>query len=709
MSAARDERDLQEFLSNVDEIANLIQGLSSTDTAVQEKAIIDAEKKISTAALKDENKSRVDRTLINTRNSGCPNQEEMMSPESFMSALEKDAAERAKARKENEALANALKEKGNDAFSRGDYAGAVKKYTEGLKKRKDMQVLYTNRAQAYIKLQEYEKAISDCDWALRCDENCVKAFFHMGKAYLALKQFSKARACYQKILATDPRKEKLCKDCIDEIDLEEKRQLEEERALEELHSGEAAAVSVSELLQKLSKPDENVLYYTGGIQLLMDLMQDCTGQTLFRTSNGFSVISDNEVVRRVFSSEDKSPAGVELSLALLRLWQAVCKENVENQRLLVTHPAVNVQLPALLTSEVPEIQEECLALLALYAQAEHGRSLLVRHLNLTKWLQTFMSFVRLFDRRASRAVNLLTDLVLEEKFKVQCRIKLSTETLPLFTQLLGSVRTVNQPALAQCIAVMGDLCSDGVVQMQLVESQECWQACLGLVDECWLVNKSPRSTECLHSVLGLMMNLSVEPSLILQELAEEITRKCLSLFSSKDGRIVTRAIGLLSHALRASPTAVEEAVSQGVVKTMITFLKVVCEGVAASADYPVKTLALCVKSSRRAQEQIVKVDGKCYTLLRLLRSENETVAGNAAYCLGRCLEVPGTATKLLDTEVVKILLKLAVREVQKASVQENAAIALGKLCTADARHVSRLRELNGMAVLNDTVKHLQIH
>lgn len=73
-------------------------------------------------------------------------------------------------------------------------------------------------------------------------------------------------------------------------------------------------------------------------------------------------------------------------------------------------------------------------------------------------------------------------------------------------------------------------------------------------------------------------------------------------------------------------------------------------------------------------------------MLRLLRSENETVAGNAAFCLGRCLEVPGTATKLLDTDVVKILLKLAVRDVQKISVQENAAVALGKLCTADARY-----------------------
>lgn len=41
----------------------------------------------------------------------------------------------------------ALKEKGNAAFVRGDYEGAVHCYSEGLEKLKDMKVLYTNRAQ----------------------------------------------------------------------------------------------------------------------------------------------------------------------------------------------------------------------------------------------------------------------------------------------------------------------------------------------------------------------------------------------------------------------------------------------------------------------------------------------------------------------------------------------------------------------------------
>lgn len=41
----------------------------------------------------------------------------------------------------------ALKEKGNDAFRKGDYVVAIQRYTEGLEKLKDKQELYTNRAQ----------------------------------------------------------------------------------------------------------------------------------------------------------------------------------------------------------------------------------------------------------------------------------------------------------------------------------------------------------------------------------------------------------------------------------------------------------------------------------------------------------------------------------------------------------------------------------
>uniref|UniRef100_A0A8C5S1B0 Tetratricopeptide repeat protein 12 n=1 Tax=Laticauda laticaudata TaxID=8630 RepID=A0A8C5S1B0_LATLA len=536
--------------------AALIEGLKSTDPAVQAKAMAATEKRLQSVSDKDGKKPKlkVDKTVINTRPSpsGLSNQEEMMSPESFLAALEKDAHERARRRKENEASANALKEKGNDAFGQGDYALAVQNYTEGLKKQKDMPALYTNRAQAYIKLQKYEKAIDDCSWALR------------------------ARECYLKILKFDSQKEKLCKDCINEIDLEEKRLSEEETASEDLKTGKLTAVAVSEMLQKLSKPGQDPLYYAGGLQLLTDLVQACTEQTLFRTNGGFSVISNNKVIERVLSAKINSPAELELACSLLLLWQAVCKGNEENQRLLLTHPSVNVQLPALLCSEAPEVQEECLALLCLYSKTEHGRVLLIRHLNTTKWLQTLISLVKVADSRADSAMNLLTHLILEENFKIQCRIKLSTETLPIFIQLLSSSKPLNETALSRCIALLGDLCSDVVIRMQMAENQECWQACLSFVTQCWTENSIIRYPECLYAVLGLMMNLSLEPNSVIEELAEEICDTCMSLFNSPDGRIISRAVGLLSHVLLVSLGALEEAVRQDVVRKMIRFLKVIC-------------------------------------------------------------------------------------------------------------------------------------
>ncbi|XP_074972353.1 tetratricopeptide repeat protein 12 isoform X2 [Phalacrocorax aristotelis] len=666
------EDDFQRFLRRVDDIANLVQGLNSTDPAVKEKTIAEAEKRLHDEEVSKEKESKtvVNRTVISTQVSDVANAE-AVNADGFLAILEKDAKERAKRRKKNEQLANALKEKGNDAFRKGDYVIAVQRYTEGLEKLKDKQELYTNRAQAYLKLHEYEKAIGDCEWALKCNEKYIKAYFLMGKAQLALKHYSESRQCYEKILQIDPQKESLFKDCMSEVNLEEKKMRDEERAVKEVQSGKLAALCIEELLQKLDRPDQNILYYTGGIRLLTEAVKDCTEQTLFRANNGFSILNDNEIVRRGFHAERKNTAEVDLSVSLLSLWQTVCAGNEENQRLLLTHPDVNAQLPKLLSSGVSEIQKETLALISLYSENENGRRLLVRHQDLTK-------------------------------FKTQCRVMLSTGVLPLFTQLLTSAKLVNEAALAHCIGIMGNLCADVVIRTQMAESKECWQACLKLVDDCFYVSM-PKYQECLFAVLGLMMNLLLESNVIIQYFAVDISGRCMSLLRNKDGRIVTRAIGVLSRILAASSSAVDEVVKGGVVKKMIKFLKA---GGQTTSNYGIKTLSICTRSNSQAQEDLVKSDKRFSVLLNLLDSENEMIVGNAAFCLGQCLAVPGAATSLLNSNVVMILLKHAGGDAARTSVQENAAIALGKLCVAEPRHVFQLRKLNGLAILNSSMKYV---
>lgn len=73
-------------------------------------------------------------------------------------------------------------------------------------------------------------------------------------------------------------------------------------------------------------------------------------------------------------------------------------------------------------------------------------------------------------------------------------------------------------------------------------------------------------------------------------------------------------------------------------------------------------------------------------LMKLLSSEDEVLVGNAALCLGNCMEVPRIASSLLKTDLVPVLLKLAGGDSQKSGVQLNAGIALGKLCTAEPRY-----------------------
>lgn len=71
---------------------------------------------------------------------------------------------------------------------------------------RDYKEVWTNRAQAHIRLGKYQEAIGDCDWAQRCDENYVKAYVLEGKAYMGLKQFDKAIASYRKALKADKSK-----------------------------------------------------------------------------------------------------------------------------------------------------------------------------------------------------------------------------------------------------------------------------------------------------------------------------------------------------------------------------------------------------------------------------------------------------------------------------------------------------------------------
>jgi tetratricopeptide (TPR) repeat protein len=79
-----------------------------------------------------------------------------MDSAAFMAAMEEDCRERAERRKRHEKEAEQLKLLGNKQFTEGNYEKAVEFYTSALKEVRDWTILWTNRAQAYIKLGNFE-------------------------------------------------------------------------------------------------------------------------------------------------------------------------------------------------------------------------------------------------------------------------------------------------------------------------------------------------------------------------------------------------------------------------------------------------------------------------------------------------------------------------------------------------------------------------
>uniref|UniRef100_A0A2R9CCH5 Tetratricopeptide repeat protein 12 n=1 Tax=Pan paniscus TaxID=9597 RepID=A0A2R9CCH5_PANPA len=604
------EKDLQKFLKNVDEISNLIQEMNSDDPVVQQKAVLETEKRLllmEEDQEEDECRTTLNKTMISPPQTAMKSAEEINS-EAFLASVEKDAKERAKRRRENKVLADALKEKGNEAFAEGNYETAILRYSEGLEKLKDMKVLYTNRAQAYMKLEDYEKALVDCEWALKCDEKCTKAYFHMGKANLALKNYSVSRECYKKILEINPKLQTQVKDYLNQVDLQEKADLQEKEAHELLDSGKNTAVTTKNLLETLSKPDQIPLFYAGGIEILTEMINECTEQTLFRTHNGFSIISDNEVIRRCFSTAGNDAVEEMVCVSVLKLWQAVCSGNEENQRVLVMHHDRARLLAALLSSEVLAIRQQSFALLLQLAQTESGRSLIINHLDLTRLLEALVSFLDFSDKEANTAMGLFTDLALEERFQVWFQANLPG-VLPALTGVLKTDPKVSSSsALCQCITVMGNLSAEPTTRRHMAACEEFGDGCLSLLARC--EEDVDLFREVIYTLLGLMMNLCLQAPFVSEVWAVEVSRRCLSLLNSQDGGILTRAAGVLSRTLSSSLKIVEEALRAGVVKKMMKFLKT---GGETASRYAIKILAICTNSYHEAREEVIRLDKRAPT------------------------------------------------------------------------------------------------
>ncbi|KAK2466395.1 hypothetical protein APHAL10511_002037 [Amanita phalloides] len=84
------------------------------------------------------------------------------------------------------------REEGNNQFKNGDFAAAVKSYTESIKRDPTDPRGYNNRAAAYMKLVALPEALKDVNEAIKIDPNFVKAYIRKSSILFTMRENVKA-------------------------------------------------------------------------------------------------------------------------------------------------------------------------------------------------------------------------------------------------------------------------------------------------------------------------------------------------------------------------------------------------------------------------------------------------------------------------------------------------------------------------------------
>ncbi|XP_058065786.1 sperm-associated antigen 1 [Anopheles bellator] len=104
---------------------------------------------------------------------------------------------------ERGAVANRMREKGNDYFRAKEYREAVEEYGKSLSV-SPTAVCFNNRAMAYIKLHRYKEAIADCDQCLSREPQNLKALLRKAQALVSNDNRREAYRVYGEVLRLEP-------------------------------------------------------------------------------------------------------------------------------------------------------------------------------------------------------------------------------------------------------------------------------------------------------------------------------------------------------------------------------------------------------------------------------------------------------------------------------------------------------------------------
>src|SRR6266542_3542046 len=77
--------------------------------------------------------------------------------------------------------ANDFRHRGNNYFALNNFTAAINEYSNGIKLEPHNITLLSNRAEAYLRLNQFKKALNDVEIVLNYECNHLKATFRKGK------------------------------------------------------------------------------------------------------------------------------------------------------------------------------------------------------------------------------------------------------------------------------------------------------------------------------------------------------------------------------------------------------------------------------------------------------------------------------------------------------------------------------------------------
>jgi len=230
------------------------------------------------------------------------------------------------------------KAKGNSCFKKGDYNEAATLYTNALKMcsadDKDMIVaLHKNLAACWLKLQQYEDALSDCKTALQLAPSDVKALYRLAQALEGKKEYSEAMRTLKYLLTIEPKNKEA-------IDFAQKITTFIKQQVEKSQSTDYLVGEMFETLENTSTPADKKIQAAKNFAILS------------RENAGAERIIKSDGIQKMVSFLDLD--NIEVITHILNVFIGLCTYN--RQRTLIVTSALPVpKMATLLSSEASDI------------------------------------------------------------------------------------------------------------------------------------------------------------------------------------------------------------------------------------------------------------------------------------------------------------------------------------------------------------------